>query len=60
MFLSIVIPTFNRSQFLQSTLSSLLQQTNQDFEVLIVDDGSSDSTYDVVQPFYLHLYTYIR
>lgn len=49
--LSIVIPTYNRADFLPITLKSILSQTNADFEVLIIDDGSKDNTQEVVQPF---------
>ena len=46
--ISIVIPTLNRSQLLQSTLSSLQSQTFSDWEAWVVDDGSTDDTYDRV------------
>jgi glycosyltransferase involved in cell wall biosynthesis len=41
---SVVIPTHNRCRLLQRTLSSVLAQTQVRFEVIVVDDGSSDST----------------
>lgn len=37
---SIIIPTYNRTQYLGKTLSSILQQTFQDFEIIVVDDGT--------------------
>ena len=39
---SIIIPTLDRPQLLAPTLASLARQTLQDFEVIVVDDGSSD------------------
>lgn len=45
---SIVIPTYNRSMALRRTLESVLQQTYDDFEVIVVDDGSTDDTRTVV------------
>ena len=41
---SVVIPAYNAMRFLPQTVESVLQQTLQDFEVLIVDDGSKDDT----------------
>ncbi|MEL6943215.1 MAG: glycosyltransferase family A protein, partial [Bacteroidota bacterium] len=43
-FFSIVIPTFNRSSFIQNTVQSVLQQSFRDFEIIIIDDGSTDDT----------------
>lgn len=45
---SVVIPTYNRAHLLRRTLESVLQQTLTDFEVLVVDDCSSDDPGEVV------------
>lgn len=45
---SIVIPLFNRARLIKDTLQSLYQQTYADWEVVIVDDGSTDDSYAVV------------
>ena len=50
-FFSIVIPVFNRSGILYITLSTILKQKFQDFEIIIVDDGSTDITKDVLQEY---------
>lgn len=47
-FFSIVIPTFNRAALLGKTIESVLNQRWTDFELLIVDDGSTDHTEEVV------------
>ena len=41
---SVIIPTYNRRDLLQRSLDSVLAQTYRDFEVVIVDDGSTDGT----------------
>ena len=41
---SIIIPTYNRLSFLKEAVESVLNQTYQDFELILVDDGSTDAT----------------
>ncbi|KAB0466169.1 glycosyltransferase [Vibrio chagasii] len=51
MKLSVVIPTYNRSQLLSYTLTSLVSQSNSNFEVIVVDDGGSDDSRQVCEIF---------
>ncbi len=46
--ISVVVPCFNTAPYLPATLKSVEEQTFQDFEVLLVDDGSSDDTLAVL------------
>ncbi len=48
-FFSIIIPTFNRAHSIDKAIKSLLNQTFQDFEIIIIDDSSSDNTFDVIK-----------
>lgn len=48
-FFSIILPTFNRAHMLPGALSTVLRQTFTDYEVLIVDDGSTDDTPDMIK-----------
>lgn len=50
-FFSIIIPTFNRARLLSSTIDSVLNQDYNNFELIIVDDGSTDNTSDVIEGF---------
>lgn len=48
---SIVIPAWNAAAFIEKTLSTVAAQTFPDFEVIVVDDGSSDATSEVAKRF---------
>lgn len=46
--MSVVVPTFNRAALLREALESVARQTYTNFEVIVVDDGSTDETWEVV------------
>lgn len=50
-FFSVVIPLYNKAQFVGKTLQSVLAQTFADIEIIIVNDGSTDQSEAVVQQF---------
>ena len=56
---SVVIPTYNSAQYLPETIESILSQSWQDFEIIIVDDGSTDNTQEVVGAFNSNKIRYI-
>lgn len=43
--ISVIIPTYNRRNTLKRAISSVLRQTYQDIEIIVVDDASTDDTY---------------
>lgn len=51
MHVSVLMPTFNQASFIRRALESLCNQTLTDWELVIVDDGSSDETPEVIAPY---------
>lgn len=49
--ISVVIPTYNRANFIKDAIDTVYSQTYQNFEIIIVDDGSSDDTSEVVKSY---------
>jgi len=49
--ISIVIPVYNGEKYLSDCINSILKQTFEDFELIIIDDGSIDNTADIIQQF---------
>ncbi len=59
-FFSICIPTYNRARFIRETIESALKQTYSRFEIVIVDDGSTDDTAEIVGQHRAENLRYIR
>jgi len=48
---SVIIPCYNSSEFIESTINSLLKQTFKDCEYIFIDDGSSDKTSEIISSY---------
>ncbi len=49
--ISIILPTYNRANYLSDCINSVINQSFQDWELIIVDDGSQDHTFEIINPF---------
>ena len=58
--LSIIIPTYNRANLIEKTIASVLGQSEKNFEVIVIDDGSTDNTEEVVSKYLSDQFRYIK
>ncbi|MBS1509605.1 MAG: glycosyltransferase [Bacteroidetes bacterium] len=49
--LSVIMPAYNAAQYLREAITSVLQQTFTDFELLVINDGSTDATENIIRSF---------
>ena len=55
--ISVIVPSFNHARFLEQRLTSIFNQTYSNFEVIILDDCSSDNSRDIINQYSNHLNT---
>jgi glycosyltransferase involved in cell wall biosynthesis len=49
--ISVIIPTYNSEKYIKEALDSVIYQTYKNIEIIVVDDGSTDQTYEILQPY---------
>ncbi len=48
---SVIMPAYNSADFISESIQSVLQQTHQNWELLIIDDASNDNTVSIIKEF---------
>ena len=51
MKLSVIVPVYNTSKYLNKCIDSILNQTFKDIELILVDDGSTDNSYSILEDY---------
>jgi len=59
-YFSIIIPTYNRAHLIKNTINSVLNQSYPHFEIIVVDDGSTDNTEDIIASFNSSKIRYVK
>ena len=49
--ITVIMPVYNAEKYLSEAINSILMQSYQDFEFLIIDDGSTDSSQTIIESF---------
>ena len=51
--ISIIVPTYNRKELVIKLIDSLSNQKIKNFEIIVIDDGSTDDTYNILKNYFI-------
>ena len=54
---SIIIPNYNKEEYVSDTLNSIFNQTYKNFEIIVIDDGSTDKSLEIIKNYDIKLFT---
>lgn len=54
-FFSVIVPLYNKANYIYDTLQSVLNQTYKHFEIIVIDDGSSNNSLGVIKKLLIHV-----
>ena len=54
---SVIIPAYNADRYIAEAINSIFSQSYQDYEIIVVDDGSTDSTPEILQSYGSRIYS---
>jgi glycosyltransferase involved in cell wall biosynthesis len=57
--ISIVTPTYNQGQYIEETIQSVLNQNHPNLEYIIIDDGTTDGTVELIKKYEKHLKSWV-
>ena len=57
---SVILPTYNRARLVSRSINSVLKQTYNNFELIIIDDGSTDNTKQIINSFNDNRIVYLK
>ena len=57
--ISIIVPVYNTEEYIRQCLDSILNQTYQNFECLLINDGSSDNSADICREFVAKIHVFV-
>lgn len=52
--ISVIVPCYNQEKYIKECLDSLVSQTFKDYEVIVIDDGSTDDSAEIVNEYVKH------